>query len=74
MEPKLESNVALNRHNKLLIPLGDDFKYKNLEMITHIFTNYERLFTYINENYDQYRINIKWSNLTDYFSAAKQSR
>ena len=36
-----------------------------------MFNNYQKLFTYINDNFDKYHAVVRFSNLTSYFDAVK---
>lgn len=45
-----KQKAELFRHNSLLIPLGDDFKYKTADMTRKIMSQYEMLFNFINNN------------------------
>jgi alpha-mannosidase II len=55
-------------HNVLLVPLGDDFKYKSLDMTRKIFDNYQMLFDYINSD-PSLDTSIRFGTLSDYFKA-----
>jgi alpha-mannosidase II len=45
-----KEKAKLFRHNSVLIPLGDDFKYKNPDITRKVMTQYEKLFKYINSD------------------------
>lgn len=45
-----KEKAKLFRHNAVLIPLGDDFKYKNPDITRKMMTQYEMLFEYINSD------------------------
>jgi hypothetical protein len=60
------------KHNNVLIPLGDDFKYKTLEMTLDIFNNYQTLFDHINSN-PKFQVDIKFATLSEYFNAIHSS-
>ena len=64
-----KKHSTLYSTNKLLIILGDDFRYETAEETRSQFENYERLFRYINNNRDAFKTSIKWSSLTEYFQA-----
>eukprot|EP01119_Soliformovum_irregulare_P017333 TRINITY_DN5131_c0_g1_i1.p1 TRINITY_DN5131_c0_g1~~TRINITY_DN5131_c0_g1_i1.p1 ORF type:complete len:1043 (-),score=336.35 TRINITY_DN5131_c0_g1_i1:28-3156(-) len=59
-------------HNNLLVPLGDDFKYKNLQTITTMFTNYEKLMDFINSD-SSMKMHVKFATLSEYFAAVAKS-
>ena len=54
--------------NKLLIILGDDFRYDNAAETHAQFENYEKLFSYVNNNKNM-NTRIQWSSLSEYFLA-----
>ena len=53
-------------HNNLLVPLGDDFKYKDLPMTLKMMTNYQLIFDYLNSNSD-YKVRIRFATLSGLF-------
>ena len=61
-------------HNNVLIPLGDDFKYKDIHSTRKMMENYERIFEYVNKNPDRFKIRIRFATLSDYFARVKQSK
>lgn len=61
------------KHNNLLIPLGDDFKYKTAKMTEDMFTNYDSLFKYIN-NEPSLKTHIRFATLAEYFDAVHSSQ
>ena len=68
-----KKHSSLYSTNKLLIILGDDFRYETSEECRLQFQNYERLFTFINGNKEM-NTHIKWGTLTDYFLALDRER
>ena len=69
-----KKHSTLYSTNKLLIILGDDFRYETAEETRSQFENYEKLFKYINNNKGGLRTSIKWSTLTDYFRALEEEK
>ncbi len=68
---KLKAEAFL--HNNVLIPLGDDFKYKTLTMTREIFEPYQKLFDYMN-NEPSLNVNIRFSTLSEYFDAVHRTQ
>lgn len=60
-----------DNHNVLLIPLGDDFRYRNIREANVQFTNYEFLMDYMNSRKD-WNVDIKFGTLKDYFELLKE--
>lgn len=67
-----KQKAKLFNHNILLIPLGDDFKYKTYDMTNRMFTQYEMMFEYIN-SHKELGVNIKFSTLNEYFAELPDS-
>ena len=64
----LKGRSSSYRHRHLLVPFGDDFKFRNAELQ---FGNMGKLVRYIQQNSHQLgNVWIRFSTLTDYFSAA----
>lgn len=61
--------AALYRSQAVLIPLGDDFRFQTPKEAESQFTNYQKLFDYINSHYSD--VQIQWGTLSQYFEAAK---
>lgn len=53
-------------HNVLLVSLGDDFRYQDMQEAHLQFENYEKLMDYMN-NKPEFNVNIKFGTLKDYF-------
>ena len=66
----LRGRAAAYRTRHLLVPFGDDFKFKNAE---RQFSNMDRLMEVINSNPSQYGMKIQYSTLSDYFAAVAAS-
>jgi hypothetical protein len=59
--------ASLYRGNAVLIPIGDDFRYRTLAEAEHQFTNYQAIFDYINKNVPN--VQIQFGTLSDYFKS-----
>ncbi|EDV21338.1 uncharacterized protein TRIADDRAFT_60265 [Trichoplax adhaerens] len=58
----------LYRSNVVLAPLGDDFRYADPQEPVRQFTNYEKLFQYLNSK-PELKVKIQFGTLSDYFNA-----
>ena len=68
-----KKHSTLYNTNKLLIILGDDFRYETSSETHAQFENYEKLFAFIN-NYETMHTHIQWSTLNEYFSSLESER
>jgi alpha-mannosidase II len=59
------------RHNVILYPLGDDFRFDREIEWDQQYVNYNRLFSYMNSRKD-WNIEAKFGTLKDYFAAIKK--
>jgi hypothetical protein len=57
--------ASLYRGDAVLIPLGDDFRYRTLEEAELQYENYQIIFDYINKNVPN--VQIQFGTLSDYF-------
>ena len=55
----------LYRTNTVLIPLGDDFRYRSIQEADAQYDNYSLIIDYINKNVDN--VDIQFGTLSDYF-------
>lgn len=62
---------TLYRTSTLLVPLGDDFRYMNIDEAELQFQNYQKLFDYINSN-PSLNAEAKFGTLDDYFSTLRE--
>eukprot|EP01114_Cavostelium_apophysatum_P015022 TRINITY_DN4014_c0_g1_i1.p1 TRINITY_DN4014_c0_g1~~TRINITY_DN4014_c0_g1_i1.p1 ORF type:complete len:832 (+),score=225.18 TRINITY_DN4014_c0_g1_i1:499-2994(+) len=59
------SRSAFYRHNKLLIPFGDDFAHRQAY---NSFVNMDKMIKYVNEN-PKYNMHVQYAFLSDYVKA-----
>jgi alpha-mannosidase II len=62
-----------DNHGIVLVPLGDDFRYVNLNETLVQFENYEKLMNYMNSRSD-WNVNIKFGTLKDYFDVLVENK
>jgi len=67
----LKGRAAHYRSSHLLVPFGDDFKFKNAQ---RQFSNMDQLINYINQNRGRYGVKIQYSTLSDYFQALQNDQ
>ena len=65
--------AQLYRTNVVLAPLGDDFRYAHGNEWDAQFTNYQKLFDYMN-NDRQMNVQIQFGTLSDYFEAVRHEK
>jgi len=65
----VRNRSAWYRHNKLLIPFGDDFAHYEA---FNSFINMDKLIDYMNANVQTYNITVKYSFLSEYFAAIQK--
>src|SRR5690349_13691637 len=54
------------RHNKLLLPFGDDFSHREA---FNSFVNMDKLIKYVNQHSHEYGVRVQYSFLSDYVNA-----
>jgi len=63
--------ASLYRSNTVLVPLGDDFRYQTAKETEAQYTNYQKIFDYINKNVPA--ANVRFGTLSEYFQHAMGS-
>ncbi|XP_076283796.1 alpha-mannosidase 2 [Lasioglossum baleicum] len=63
--------AQLFKTDVVLAPLGDDFRYTHFTEWDAQYTNYQKLFDYMNKN-EQLNVQIQFGTLSDYFDAVKE--
>ena len=66
-----QKKAALYRSNTVLVPLGDDFRYQTPHEAEAQYTNYQKMFDYINENVPG--AHVQFGTLSEYFQAVMGS-
>jgi alpha-mannosidase II len=65
--------VLFKSGDQVLVPLGDDFRYYNMDYMNKMLKNFEPLFKHINDNPQKYKVRVRWSTLSDYLQAVADS-
>lgn len=65
----LKQRSTAYRHRHLLVPFGDDFKFRNAELQ---FSNMGKLVRYIQQHHSELGVWAQFSTLSDYFSAIEK--
>ncbi|XP_063546367.1 alpha-mannosidase 2 [Cydia strobilella] len=63
---------SLTPHNVVLVPLGDDFRYEYAVEFDAQYTNYMKMFNYINSRKDMFNGDVQFGTPLDYFRAVKK--
>ncbi|XP_076638060.1 alpha-mannosidase 2 [Colletes latitarsis] len=63
--------AQLFKTDVVLAPLGDDFRYTHFTEWDAQYTNYQKLFDYMNQN-QQMNVQIKFGTLSDYFDTVRE--
>jgi len=63
---------SLFPHNVVLAPVGDDFYYSRGEEFDQQYSNYKRMMEYINARSGEYKAEVNFGTLSDYFEAVKE--
>jgi hypothetical protein len=63
--------AMLYRGKHVLIPVGDDFRYQSMDEAHKQFTNYQKMFDWIEKNIPS--VKASFSTLTKYFDAQRQT-
>lgn len=58
------------RTNNFLIPFGNDFRFQRADLM---WDNMDKLISYINSNFNRFKINMKYSTLSEYFQSVTSS-
>lgn len=60
-----KKKAALYRSNTIIVPLGDDFRYRTADEAEAQYNNYQRIFDYINSNVPG--VTAQFGTLSEYF-------
>lgn len=63
---------SLTTHNVVLVPLGDDFRYEYPSEFDSQYTNYMKMFNYINSHKEMFKADVSFGTPVDYFNAIKE--
>lgn len=65
--------ASVSPHNVALVPLGDDFRYDHDTEWDQQYTNYQKLFDFINANKDRYHgAEVRFGTPSDFFKALRE--
>lgn len=65
--------ASVSPHNVALVPIGDDFRYDHDTEWDQQYTNYKKLFDYINANPDRYHgAEVRFGTPSDFFKALRE--
>ena len=68
-----QKKADLFRHNVVLIPIGDDFRFDRSLEWDQQYKNYMKLFNYINRK-TEWKVHARFGTLRDYFSELDQAQ
>ena len=63
---------SLFKHDTILVPLGDDFRYNKLEEWDQQYENYQKLMEFMNAK-KEWKIQVKFGTVSDFFKATHES-
>ncbi|KAH3844392.1 hypothetical protein DPMN_086650 [Dreissena polymorpha] len=63
---------SLFKHNTIMVPLGDDFRFDMLEEWDQQYENYKQLMDYMNAK-PEWKIKVKFGTLSEFFKQIKKS-
>ncbi|XP_047523943.1 alpha-mannosidase 2 [Pieris napi] len=63
---------TLTKHNVVLVPLGDDFRYEYGIEFDAQYVNYMKMFNYINKHKELFDAEVSFGTPIDYFNAVKE--
>ncbi|CAL8113268.1 unnamed protein product [Orchesella dallaii] len=65
--------ASLTKHNVIITGLGDDFQFNEALEWDQQYTNYDKLFQFINNNPQRYNARVQFGTLSQYFKVVKES-